>query len=108
MSDFPVIRTPRLILRELCPADVPALFAIHSDADAMQWFGTDPITDYPQAEQLLALFASWRSLPNPARSLRPASRREPSLAGFGVRRRGRFSWACLLFQMQFKHRRRSR
>ncbi|BCQ61295.1 hypothetical protein PBOI14_30450 [Pseudomonas sp. Boi14] len=65
MSDFPVIRTPRLILRELCPADVPALFAIHSDADAMQWFGTDPITDYPQAEQLLAQFSSWRTLPNP-------------------------------------------
>ncbi|RBJ77965.1 N-acetyltransferase [Pseudomonas sp. MWU12-2534b] len=65
MSGFPVIHTPRLILRELCPADVPGLFAIHSDADAMQWFGTDPMTDQQQAEQLLAQFASWRSLPNP-------------------------------------------
>ncbi|BCQ68534.1 MULTISPECIES: GNAT family N-acetyltransferase [Pseudomonas] len=81
MSDFPVIRTPRLILRELCPADVPALFAIHSDADAMQWFGTDPITDYPQAEQLLALFASWRSLPNPGTRWAIERHNQPGLLG---------------------------
>jgi ribosomal-protein-alanine N-acetyltransferase len=65
MSDFPLLQTPRLILRELGPADLPALFAIHSDAQAMQWFGTDPMTEYRQAEQLLAQFASWRALPNP-------------------------------------------
>ncbi|MEN5094772.1 GNAT family protein [Pseudomonas protegens] len=81
MSDFPVIRTPRLILRELCPADVPALFAIHSDADAMQWFGTDPMTDYRQAEQLLAQFASWRTLPNPGVRWGIERQSEPGLLG---------------------------
>ncbi|NBF10806.1 GNAT family N-acetyltransferase [Pseudomonas sp. Fl4BN1] len=65
MSDFPVIDTPRLILRELSQADVPVLFAIHRDAETMQWFGTEPLTEYAQAEQLLALFASWRTLANP-------------------------------------------
>lgn len=81
MSDFPVIRTPRLILRELCPADVPALFAIHSDADAMQWFGTDPMTDDQQAEQLLAQFASWRTLPNPGVRWGIERQSEPGLLG---------------------------
>lgn len=65
MSDFPLLDTPRLHLRELTRADVPKLFAIHCDAEAMQWFGTEPLTEYAQAEQLLALFASWRTLPNP-------------------------------------------
>ncbi|PYY84801.1 GNAT family N-acetyltransferase [Pseudomonas sp. TKO26] len=81
MSDFPVIRTPRLILRELVPSDIPALFAIHSDAEAMQWFGTDPITDYQQAEQLLALFASWRTLPNPGVRWGIERHAEPGLLG---------------------------
>ncbi|SEC15091.1 ribosomal-protein-alanine N-acetyltransferase [Pseudomonas saponiphila] len=81
MSDFPVIRTPRLILRELVPSDIPALFAIHSDAEAMQWFGTDPITDYQQAEQLLALFASWRTLPNPGVRWGIERQAEPGLLG---------------------------
>lgn len=41
------------------------LFAIHSDAEAMKWFGADPITEPHQAEQLIELFASWRTSPNP-------------------------------------------
>ncbi|MGC5700765.1 GNAT family N-acetyltransferase [Pseudomonas sp. NFXW11] len=81
MSDFPVLRTPRLILRELGPADVPALFAIHSDAQAMQWFGTEPITDYQQAEQLLALFASWRTLANPGTRWGIERHDQPGLLG---------------------------
>eukprot|EP00659_Diplonema_papillatum_P011273 gene11273-17333_t len=45
--------------------DAVGLFAIHSDAEAMKWFGADPITEPHQAEQLIELFASWRTSPNP-------------------------------------------
>nr|WP_242487145.1 hypothetical protein [Pseudomonas sp. TH32] len=41
------------------------MFAIHGDAEAMKWFGTDPLTEPRQAEQLIELFASWRTSANP-------------------------------------------
>jgi [ribosomal protein S5]-alanine N-acetyltransferase len=65
LSDFPLIRTERLLLREIVAADAPALLAIHGDAVAMRWFGTDPLLDLQEAEQLVKTFASWRSLPHP-------------------------------------------
>lgn len=65
MPDFPIIQTDRLRLRELIPQDAAVLFAIHRDAEAMKWFGTDPLTEPRQAEQLIELFASWRTSPNP-------------------------------------------
>lgn len=65
MSDFPTLETPRLRLREIVAADAPALFAIHGDADAMRWFGTDPLTELAQAEAMVRGFALWRTLANP-------------------------------------------
>lgn len=65
MSDFPTLHTLRLLLREITAADAPALLAIHGDAQAMRWFGTDPFTDLRQAEKLVETFAAWRKLPNP-------------------------------------------
>jgi ribosomal-protein-alanine N-acetyltransferase len=65
MNDFPTLSTQRLRLREILPTDAPALFAIHSDAQAMRWFGTDPLTRLQDAEKLVEAFASWRRLPNP-------------------------------------------
>jgi len=62
---FPDLQTERLRLREIVPADAPALLAIHSDREAMRWFGTDPLQDLAQAEQLVNTFASWRLLPAP-------------------------------------------
>jgi ribosomal-protein-alanine N-acetyltransferase len=56
---FPVLVTPRLILREIVPADSAALFAIHSDAEAMRWYGVDPITKRAEAARLVDLFATW-------------------------------------------------
>ena len=64
-SDFPTLETDRLLLREIVAADAPALFAIHGDADAMRWFGTDPLTAPEQAEKLVDTFAAWRQMPNP-------------------------------------------
>ncbi|MDR3428947.1 GNAT family protein [Silvimonas sp.] len=54
--DFPTLHTERLILRAFTQADAPALFAIHSDAQAMQWFGSDPVVDQLGADALLAFF----------------------------------------------------
>ncbi|GAB3265847.1 GNAT family N-acetyltransferase [Chitinimonas naiadis] len=62
---FPVLTTPRLLLRELKPADADAVLAIHADTDAMRWFGADPIQDRKQALQLIELFAEWRKAPTP-------------------------------------------
>lgn len=65
MTDFPTLETRRLRLREMVPADSPALFAIHSDDTAMRWFGTDPMLALKDAEKLVEVFAAWRKLPNP-------------------------------------------
>lgn len=65
MGDFPTLETDRLILREIVATDAPVLFAIHGDADAMRWFGTDPLADLQQAEKLIETFAAWRQMPNP-------------------------------------------
>jgi ribosomal-protein-alanine N-acetyltransferase len=56
---FPHLRTPRLHLRQIVHSDAPALFAIHSDADWMRWYGVDALTDPSQAEQLADQFAGW-------------------------------------------------
>ena len=60
MSEFPTLKTQRLHLREITATDATALLAIHGDTQAMRWFGTDPMTDLPQAEKLVDVFAAWR------------------------------------------------
>ena len=65
VGDFPILKTKRLILREIVAADAPALFAIYSDVDAMRWFGTDPLTDVEEAVKLVETFAEWRKAINP-------------------------------------------
>jgi ribosomal-protein-alanine N-acetyltransferase len=62
---FPSLSTPRLQLREIVASDAPALLAIHSDAEAMKWFGTDPLVDLEAAEKVIAGFANMRTLPSP-------------------------------------------
>ena len=47
--DFPVMTTPRLLLREILPSDVDALHAIHSDAHTMRWYGVDPVVTQADA-----------------------------------------------------------
>ena len=60
MSDFPVLETPRLVLRELVASDAPALHAIQGDAELMRWFGSDPLADEAAASALIDTFAGWR------------------------------------------------
>ena len=66
MSDsFPILHTHRLILRQLTHADAPRLFAIHSNRDAMRWFGSDYLVRPEQAVALIDVFAGWRLQPSP-------------------------------------------
>jgi ribosomal-protein-alanine N-acetyltransferase len=65
MSDFPYLETERLLLRELTASDAHDVFAIHSDRQAMRWFGSDPLTSVQEAQKLIETFAGWRQLPNP-------------------------------------------
>jgi ribosomal-protein-alanine N-acetyltransferase len=64
-APFPTLETARLVLREIVPEDVGALFEIHGDPMLMRWFGVDPIKDIAGAEKIVAHFASWRTQPNP-------------------------------------------
>lgn len=65
MTGFPTIETDRLLLREIVASDAAAVFAIHGDAQAMRWFGADPLIELGQAEKLVETFAGWREMPNP-------------------------------------------
>jgi len=86
-DDFPILDTARLRLREVTRADAPALLAIHGDADAMRWFGTEPPTALAQAEQVVESFAGLRRMPNPG-------------TRWGLERKsdGRFVGTCGLFK----------
>jgi len=59
MNSFPTLLTMRLKLRQISADDTPALFTIHSDAEAMQWYGVDPLTHPAEALRLTELFAGW-------------------------------------------------
>ena len=81
MNDFPILTTERLLLREIVADDAAALFAIHGNAEAMRWFGTDPLTDIQQARTLVETFADWRKLPNPGTRWAIQRKDEPQLLG---------------------------
>lgn len=50
---IPILGTPRLELRPLTDADVPALFAIFKDPEAMRYWASPAMTDIAEAEALL-------------------------------------------------------
>jgi ribosomal-protein-alanine N-acetyltransferase len=62
---FPILKTPRLALREIVTADAAVLLSIHGDRELMRWFGNDPLPDMAAAEALISTFDGWRQLPNP-------------------------------------------
>lgn len=65
MNNFPTRETPRLLLRELTPQDAPRLLEMYGDAQAMQWLGSDPLTELAQAQALIETFATWRQQATP-------------------------------------------
>lgn len=56
---FPCLTTGRLYLRELTAGDADRLLEIHSDADAMRWFGSDPLKTREDALAMVETFAAW-------------------------------------------------
>lgn len=65
LPPFPLIETPRLLLRELSEEDAPALLSFLGDAEAMRHVGTDALKDLREAQELINKYASWRTAPNP-------------------------------------------
>ncbi|HEX9412198.1 MAG TPA: GNAT family protein [Ktedonobacterales bacterium] len=53
-TDFPHLTTDRLLLRSIQPHDAEALFAIFSDADAMQFYGHLPHQSLGDTNALIA------------------------------------------------------
>ncbi len=79
LSDFPKLRTQRLLLRQIVASDAAALYANHSDAAAMALFGSDPLTDISQAHLLITTFEAARSWPNPGMRFGIALKTQPDL-----------------------------
>ena len=61
LSDFPVLTTDRLVLRELTPDDAPALFAMRSDDRVMRRIGRPRATGLEDAVALIGRIAKDRS-----------------------------------------------
>ncbi|SDU98413.1 GNAT family N-acetyltransferase [Pseudomonas mucidolens] len=85
MNTFPILHTERLHLRELVADDAPVLFEIYRNAEAMRWFGIDPMTELAQAHALIATFSHWRTQPNPG-------------TRWGLEHDGRLLGSCGLFK----------
>jgi RimJ/RimL family protein N-acetyltransferase len=56
---YPVLDTPRLRLRALGDADVPALFAIFNDPEAMRYWARPAMTGVAEVEALLGEIRSY-------------------------------------------------
>lgn len=57
-SEFPVLETTRLRLRELTMRDVPEIFACFSSGEVMRYYGQEPLTTLAQADELVNFFAA--------------------------------------------------
>ena len=53
-SQFPVLRTSDLILRELTPKDADTLFTLYSNLSDTQWSGVDTMTQRTDAHAFIA------------------------------------------------------
>lgn len=61
LSSFPVLRTERLVLRELVAQDAPALFRMRSDERVMRHIPRQLAGTVIEAEELIATIAQGRS-----------------------------------------------
>jgi len=89
----PVLDTPRLTLRPLRRADVPELFAVFSDTEAMRYWARPAMTDPSEAEDLL------REIEHHAAA--------ETLFQWGIARRDDDAviGTCTLFRIEREHRR---
>jgi [ribosomal protein S5]-alanine N-acetyltransferase len=52
-TQFPCLNTDRLLLRQIQPNDVEALYAIFSDEEAMQFYGREPHRSLDDTDELI-------------------------------------------------------
>jgi ribosomal-protein-alanine N-acetyltransferase len=50
---FPVIETPRLVLREIRPEDAPEIHAIFGDPEVMRYYDAEPTADLAAAVEIV-------------------------------------------------------
>lgn len=81
MADFPVLDTPRLILREIIRADIPAILRMYRDTQHMRWLGADPVSNLMEADLLVKAYAGWRRQNNPGVRWALELRGAPGLIG---------------------------
>lgn len=55
---FPKLETERLVLREILPADVEAIYSIFSSEEVTKYYGLDTFKTIEQAEMLIQAFTS--------------------------------------------------
>ena len=55
-ANFPVLNTPRLVLRQIRPEDAPAVFRLFSDAEVTRYYDLDTFTTPAQADELVERF----------------------------------------------------
>lgn len=53
---FPQLKTQRLILRQIVPEDVDAIFALYSDDVVAQYLDIDTFTEHQEAVELVQFF----------------------------------------------------
>jgi ribosomal-protein-alanine N-acetyltransferase len=56
-TDFPILETERLILREIVPADAEDIYRIFSDQETMRYWSCRPYTSVDQAGRLIESMA---------------------------------------------------
>jgi ribosomal-protein-alanine N-acetyltransferase len=58
-SEFPILKTGRLVLREMTQDDAPAVFAIFGDAETCRYFICQNRRPYPSIEETTANVINW-------------------------------------------------
>jgi ribosomal-protein-alanine N-acetyltransferase len=58
-TTFPRLETARLILRQIVPADAPAIFATFSDPETMEFYGELPYQTEDEARDLVQRQQGW-------------------------------------------------
>lgn len=64
MTDFPVLETERLLLREIRKDDAADLLAIQGDLNVMRWYGSEPLSNLAAAENLIKVFNGLHKIHN--------------------------------------------
>ncbi|MBC7446839.1 MAG: GNAT family N-acetyltransferase [Hymenobacteraceae bacterium] len=93
LSVLPTLETPRLRLRHLTAADVPALFTVFSDPAVMRYWSSAPLVDEAAAAALLAQIHE--------------NFRTRALLQWGIEHRadGRVIGTCTLYRLDAQNRR---